>query len=308
LLGGTPGVDAALAPGFLQALGCQIELLITLHRNSAAQQSAATTLDDASSLSFDLFGQTDLREAMRSLIERAVLLSGAQSGTIYTIADDGYLELTISHGFQHDHSGTRLSPGQGLAGQVVLNRSVLILDDYQQYVEQLPQFENETLHACIGVPLQVQDELIGVLTLMHSRPHARFTPKDRALIESFARPAALVVRNAQLFAQQQQRARESTEKRGKHEQEQPPRNRFQLAAESDDAGERAGPDRDRVRRVCNDRIPADPEQCGKGDERAASGDRIDRAGEQTGNGDDHVRSQSLVLSPQSLVLSPQSCF
>ncbi len=75
-------------------------------------------------------------------------------------------------------------------------------------MQQLPQLADEEFHAYIGVPLLVQDELIGVLALMHNRPEARFSADDQAMIESFAKPAALVVRNAQLFGQQQQRARE----------------------------------------------------------------------------------------------------
>ena len=71
-----------------------------------------------------------------------------------------------------------------------------------------PHFDEEQIEAGIGVPLLVQDELIGVLILMHDRPEALFSAADQSLIEAFAKPVALVVRNAQLFTQQQQRARE----------------------------------------------------------------------------------------------------
>jgi GAF domain-containing protein len=208
LLLGSPSDGSALAPGLLEALRNQLELLITLQRQGIAHRHQLATLDTASSLSVDLFATTDLREALRSLIERAVLLSGAQCGTIYTIADDGYLELMISYGLKRDYSGTRLPAGQGLSGRVIQERAVLTLDDYQAYDQRLPQFAEESFRAFISVPLLVQDELIGVLSLMHSQPQARFSDEDRTLIESFAKPVALAVRNAQLFAQQQQRARE----------------------------------------------------------------------------------------------------
>src|SRR5262245_11020628 len=208
LLGSSPDAEAVLVSGFLQALQSQLELLIAVQRREAEHQRELATLNAASSLSFDLFGQTDLRAVLRALIERAVFVSRAQGGAIWTMTEDGNLELMISHGLTHDYSGTRLASGQGLVGQVLLTRALLMVDDYQQYEPRLPQFADEPFHALIATPLLVQDELIGVLSLMHSRPEARFTESDRALIESFARPAALVVRNAQLFAQQQQRARE----------------------------------------------------------------------------------------------------
>ncbi|MFL5806720.1 MAG: GAF domain-containing protein [Roseiflexaceae bacterium] len=208
LLGNSHEADTILAPSFLQALRGQLELLIALQQREAEHQRETAALHAVASLSFDLFGQTDLRAVLRSISERAVILSGAQGAVIWAANEDGYLELLICHGLSRDHTGMRLAPGQGLAGQIVLARTTLILDDYQQYAHRLPQFADETFRAYIGVPLLVQNELIGVLALMHSRPQARFTADDQAMIESFARPAALVLRNAQLFAQQQQRARE----------------------------------------------------------------------------------------------------
>ena len=165
-------------------------------------------MDAASALRFDLTGQIDLREVVRTLLERAIVLSGAHSGGIYTVIEDGGVELMANYGLQHDYSGTRLDRGQGLSGQVVEQRTTLIVDDYRAYAHRSPHFDKEQIEAGIGVPLLVQDELIGVLILLHNRPEAHFSAADQSLIEAFAKPVALVVRNAQLFAQQQQRARE----------------------------------------------------------------------------------------------------
>jgi hypothetical protein len=81
LLGSSPESEAILVPSFLQALRGQIELLIVLHRREAERQQELATLN-ASALSFDLTGQVDLRKVLPALIERAVILSGAHSGTI----------------------------------------------------------------------------------------------------------------------------------------------------------------------------------------------------------------------------------
>src|SRR5262245_8500634 len=151
LLSGSPDADAVLVPGFLQALQGQLELLIAVQRREIQHQRELATLNAASSLSLDLFGQTDLRAVLRSLIERAVFVSGAQAGAIWTIAEDGNLELMVSHGLSRDYSGISVAPGQGLAGQVLLTRTPLILDDYQQYEPRLPQFADEPFHALIGM-------------------------------------------------------------------------------------------------------------------------------------------------------------
>src|SRR5262245_36447999 len=133
LLGSSPDADIVLVPGFLQALQGQLELLIAVQWREAEHQRELATLNAASPLSFDLFGQTDLRAVLRSLIERAVIVSGAQAGMIWTIAEDGNLELMIGHGLTRDYGGARLAPGQGLVGQVLLTRTALIIDDYQDY-------------------------------------------------------------------------------------------------------------------------------------------------------------------------------
>ena len=208
LLGTARNTKAILTPSFLGALRSQIELLISLHQREAERLREQDTLDAASALRFDLTGQIDLREVVRTLLERAIVLSGAHSGGIYTVIEDGGVELMANYGLQHDYSGTRLDRGQGLSGQVVEQRTTLIVDDYRAYAHRSPHFDKEQIEAGIGVPLLVQDELIGVLILLHNRPEAHFSAADQSLIEAFAKPVALVVRNAQLFAQQQQRARE----------------------------------------------------------------------------------------------------
>src|SRR4029079_15494586 len=90
----------------------------------------------------------------------------------------------------------------------VEQRRTLIVDNYSQYEHRSPNFDGESMAAGIGVPLLVQDEIIGVLIVTHNGAEARFSAADQSLIEAFAKPMALVVRNAQLFTQQQQRARE----------------------------------------------------------------------------------------------------
>ncbi len=76
----------------------RLELLIALQRREAEHQREMATLHATASLSFDLFGQTDLRAVLRSLIERVVSLSSAQGAAIWAAGEDGYLELLSCQG------------------------------------------------------------------------------------------------------------------------------------------------------------------------------------------------------------------
>lgn len=208
VLGATPDPEQLLTPGLLPALRAQLELLASLFLRASAYQHEQAMIEAASALRFDLTGQLDLRAVLRALIERAVLLSGAAIGGIFAVSEEGDLQYMIGQGLAGDYSGMRLRHDEGLLGQVARERATIVVDDYQRFPARLPSFEQEGAHAAIGVPLLAQDELVGVLGLVHTRPQARFTEHDQLLLESFAKPAALVLRNAQLVTQQQQRARE----------------------------------------------------------------------------------------------------
>jgi GAF domain-containing protein len=197
-----------LTSSFLQALRAQLELLIDLHYREATYRPEQSTLDAAAAFRFDLAGQLDLHEVLHSLIERAAALVGAACGAMYTVTDEGDLQLVVGHNLRRDYSGIRLREGEDLAGQVGQQHAAVVVDEYQAYKHRSTIFAEEPLHASIGVPLLVQHELIGVLVVMQTQPELRFGKREQALIESFAKSAALVVRNTQLVAQQQQRSRE----------------------------------------------------------------------------------------------------
>lgn len=208
LLGRDDHTEALLTSGLGGALRRQIELLITIHQRESTHRSERDRLGAASLLSLDLVGQLDLREALQSLVERAAAICEAHAALIYMLAEDGTLVLTANHHFDLAQVGLRLNPGEGLAGRVVTERVTIVVDDYRAYPHRLSDYESTEWTSGIGVPLLVQQNLIGVLLVARRSVGAPFTTDDRHLIEAFAKPAALVLRNAQLFAQQHQRGRE----------------------------------------------------------------------------------------------------
>jgi PAS domain S-box-containing protein len=57
----------------------------------------------------------------------------------------------------------------------------------------------------LGLPLLIQDQIIGFLILAHAQPQF-YSQKDRDLAQAFANQVALALRNAQLYRQAQQAA------------------------------------------------------------------------------------------------------
>lgn len=200
----TPLLEATLASGFQQALQRQVELLIVLQRREADRLRR----EDASLLTSELLGQLDRGEALRVLIARAVSLSSAESAAVYLCAEDGTLELAAGHNLHPRHIGARLSRDEDLPGQVAQQRAAIVVDSYQGYAHRSARFAAEHWGPAIGVPLVAKNELVGILTLMRGERQELFDRTHQDLIQAFAKPAALVLRSAELAARQQQRARD----------------------------------------------------------------------------------------------------
>ena len=99
-------------------------------------------------------------------------------------------------------------------------------------------------------------------------------------------------------------SRRAPDQRGNRQQEQPSTDLCQIAAETHCAGERSGPQRDRIRSVGQDRIAAHPHQRGKRDQRAAAGDGVDQAGRERCGRNDDQRSPSTTY--RSLIVRSAS--
>lgn len=92
-----------------------------------------------------------------------------------------------------------LSRNDGLSGWIIDNRSAVIVQDTRQdprWIE-LPTTESSHL-SVLGVPLITNDEVIGVIMLMHTEEGA-FTAQQLALVEAAAIQVANAVSNANLY-------------------------------------------------------------------------------------------------------------
>jgi GAF domain-containing protein len=92
---------------------------------------------------------------------------------------------------------------QGLAGWVMRNRQPALLSDTSQDERWLARPYEVTDHtaakSAICVPLITSEQLVGILTIIHSRP-GTFTDQHLALLQIIAGQAAISIRNAQLYA------------------------------------------------------------------------------------------------------------
>jgi PAS domain S-box-containing protein len=104
--------------------------------------------------------------------------------------------------------GWRLAPGQGLAGWVVQHKQSLNVRDVHADERHFKGVDLRTglkLRSILTVPLQVKQEVIGVMQVVDEQP-GRFAETHQTLLESLASTAAISIQNAQLYEQARQDA------------------------------------------------------------------------------------------------------
>jgi GAF domain-containing protein/anti-sigma regulatory factor (Ser/Thr protein kinase) len=119
--------------------------------------------------------------------------------------DKQRLYTRASYGTQQDVTNQYIQPGEGLVGWVAQTGQAALVGDVQQderYLPTYPQTRSE-----LAVPLLLADRLVGVMNVESTRLNA-FTPDDERLLHTLAGQLAVLIDNARLHEETQQRLKE----------------------------------------------------------------------------------------------------
>lgn len=147
----------------------------------------------------------DIDTILSTVVQLTAELVEADTGAISLIDPDGQ---TISHHNLYNlPEGLDLDKpvpkGNGLSWKVIETRQSVLLDDYNDYENTLPNWKEMNLHSLIVVPLGFGDNCLGTLSVAKRNPDFRFSKRDLALVESVGRQTAIAIQNARLFESQQ---------------------------------------------------------------------------------------------------------
>ena len=193
----------------LRSIGIQIGMAMENARLYQDERRRLSEMEALRKTSLDITRQLDVPQLLQSIVRRASDLVGTSGGGLYLYHEEEQeLELVVSQDLGKDHSGTRLKVGEGLSGKVVQTGTPMIVEDYVHWEGRSPIYEGAPFHGVAAVPLKWGDEIVGVVNVTDVGQARTFSDRDLQLLELFASQAAIAIKNAQLYQEQQRRYRE----------------------------------------------------------------------------------------------------
>ena len=148
---------------------------------------------------YALLEHRDRDTVLATIVDSARSLLGTDHGYLYLVDEEaGRLKLAVGFGYFATVDGPDVAPGEGVSGRVWETVAPVVVDDYRTWPHRLAAFQSDRLHATAGVPLLVQDRVIGILGVVSDDRGRRFAPAEIALLQRLAQLAALALENARL--------------------------------------------------------------------------------------------------------------
>jgi signal transduction histidine kinase/DNA-binding response OmpR family regulator/HPt (histidine-containing phosphotransfer) domain-containing protein len=158
-------------------------------------------LEAAHAVSEEITRELDLSVLLRLIVNRAMELVHAGSGTVdlwdtetQSLAPKAWI------GIGSWVESVRLRLGEGIAGAVALRREGLIVNDFRNSPYAQGPFGTRTpVTAVLSEPLLYQERLPGVITIGNENSLQPFTERDQQVLGLFAHQAAIAIENARLY-------------------------------------------------------------------------------------------------------------
>jgi diguanylate cyclase (GGDEF)-like protein/excisionase family DNA binding protein len=162
-------------------------------RNSRDQFVAA--LDETAMGLLDGLGTGELLD---SILNRAARLVGVRTAFVYLGEQgDDHITVRAAIGAMADFLGFELPVTRGIGGQVFRTGKAVVVDDYDQFEGQAPEFAGK-VGACVGVPLTIGGRVVGVLGLASGTTERVFRQPEVDALTKFAQLASIALENARL--------------------------------------------------------------------------------------------------------------
>ncbi|WP_418955581.1 GAF domain-containing protein [Streptomyces tritici] len=154
--------------------------------------------------------ELDLPQVLRGIVEAAVTLVDAEYGALGVIGEDQRLAEFLPIGIDDDVRERigALPSGHGILGELIRHPEPLRLSELSEHPASYGfPAHHPPMHAFLGVPIRVRDEVFGNLYLTEKRGGADFDAEDEAVVTTLAVAAGIAIENARLYEQGRLRQR-----------------------------------------------------------------------------------------------------
>jgi signal transduction histidine kinase len=159
----------------------------------------------------------DLQTVLRTIVSRAVQLSGTDCGIIYEY-DELTEEFHLRASYQMEeelvraYQATPLRLGQGATGRAAETRTPTQVTDLHQEQEfatrgMRPILSGLGYRSLMDVPLLLDQKIMGALTI-YRRQTGSFAPEVVNLLQTFATQSVLAIQNARLFREIEEKSQQ----------------------------------------------------------------------------------------------------
>ncbi len=204
--------SAPFTPDDLQivyALSAQAATALQNAREYQRMQRRATQLQNLMDISRGMAANLNLDSILREIMEKAVQLLCAQSGSLLLV-DEETKELIFKVALGPAGailSDTRLPPGVGIAGAVARDGKPLIVNDAQSDPRHYGQVDASTAlttEMLVAIPLISKGKVTGVLEVINKIDGTPFTEEDAQILAAFATEGTIALENARLYSELKQ--------------------------------------------------------------------------------------------------------
>ncbi len=188
----------------LQAIADQTAGAIVKSRLLQETQQRARQLGTLNDVTRQLTSTLEIEPLLQNVLESAVNILNCEAGSLFLV-DEQTKELVfrVTVGpVAKDLLGQRLPAGSGIVGRAVTTRGPVIENDVKHSVGWNANTDEKTgfmTRALLVVPLQIRDNVMGVIEVINRRDGLPFVEEDQALLTAFAGQAAVALENARLF-------------------------------------------------------------------------------------------------------------
>ncbi len=181
----------------LQTMADQVAIAIDNAQLFETEKHTAALMTVLRDIGLVLSSELDLPILLQTIVQRAALLLDAPMGALLLVQPAGAALAEVAS--YHMPTNRQLIPlGEGVTGRVAQSGQFLIVEDYGRWPGRYVPLGEVNYRSVLGVPIQQQGRVIGVLNLFDDRP-ARFDQADANVLQLFAVQAAVALENAKLF-------------------------------------------------------------------------------------------------------------